>query len=138
MLTDYDNNPVKLSDLRGQWVVLVFYPFAFSRICTHELNDYNADLAAFTAKGARVFGISVDSRHAQRAFAERLGLRAELKLLSDFPHKAAINTYGAFDAETGAARRVSVVIDPHGRIAYLINNPRTERRDHREALAAIT
>ena len=136
-LRDYENNPVKLSDVRGKWTVLVFYPYAFSRICTHELNRYNEDFEKFTAKGARVIGISVDSRHAQRAFAERLGLKDGLTLLSDFPHKRAAIAFGALDENVGAARRMTIVINPEGRIAYLVNNPTTDAREHGDALNAI-
>ena len=113
-LSDYDGNTVKLSDYRGEWVVLVFYPFSFSGVCSRELKTYAADLAEFTAKGARVVGISIDSRYVQRAFAEKLALSDDLALLSDFPDKQATRAYGAYEEEQGVARRVTAVIDPTG------------------------
>ncbi len=79
--------PVRLSDLRGRNVVLVFFPFAFSGICTGELCEIRDNLALFEDADAVVLGISVDSKFAQRAYAEKEGYAFDL--LADFwPHGA--------------------------------------------------
>ncbi len=90
--------PVRLSELRGRNVVLVFFPFAFSGICTGELCEIRDNLALFEDADAVVLGISVDSKFAQRAYAEKEGYAFDL--LADFwPHGAVAEQYGVFDAE---------------------------------------
>ena len=83
-----------LEDLKGQTTVLVFYPFAFSPVCTDQLNLYEEVLEDFQAKGATLYGVSCDATYSQTAFQEKLGVTIEQ--LSDFEPKGAVCT--AFDA----------------------------------------
>ena len=69
-LRNEDNQPVKLSELRGKPVVLVFYPLDFSPLCTSEMCAIRDDYSSFQAKGAQVFGISRDSTWTHKAFKE--------------------------------------------------------------------
>src|SRR5438445_12961749 len=87
-LMDEANQPWTLSERLGRNVVLVFYPFSFSRICTQELRDLTATADKFDAAGAEVVGISIDSRYVQKAFKESEGLSATL--LADFFPRAAV------------------------------------------------
>ncbi|MFE4195295.1 peroxiredoxin [Paenarthrobacter sp. NPDC056912] len=138
LLNQY-GEPVRLSDYRGQNVVLVFYPFAFSGICTGELCEIRDNIAAFKNSNAAVLGISVDSKFAQRAYAEheRLGF----DLLADFwPHGAVARNYGVFDAVSGMALRGTFIIDASGVIRYVVVNPRGQARDfagYRQALSDL-
>jgi peroxiredoxin len=71
-LLDHDGQAVSLSDLRGEQVLLVFYPADFSPVCTDQLSVYQADLPEFERRGVRVLGISVDSAFCHRAFRSHL------------------------------------------------------------------
>ena len=128
--------PVRLSDLRGRSVVLVFYPFAFSGICTGELCELRDNLGLFEDADAVVLGVSVDSKFAQRAYAEKEGYAFDL--LADFwPHGAVASRYGVFDAESGMARRGTFIIDAGGTVRYVVVNPRGQARDFTEYRAAL-
>jgi peroxiredoxin len=97
-------------DLDGQTTVLVFYPFAFSPVCTDQLQLYEPLLGEFAARGATLYGVSCDSTYAQNAFAEKLGISSEQ--LSDFePKGAACAAFGVLH-EGGFAQRALVVLGP--------------------------
>lgn len=107
---------VTLSEYRGRkHVVLVFYPLAFSPLCSHQLPTVQKDLARFGQLEAVVFGVSVDSHWANEAFARSLGL--EFPLLSDFKREA-MTAYGVLLGEAGYSTRAIFVIDKDGRIAH--------------------
>ncbi len=138
-LPDTHGTPVSLSGLRGTPVALVFYPFAFSGICTGELCELRDNLAAFDDAGVRLVGISCDPMFTQRAFAEREGYTFDL--LSDFwPHGAASRAYGVFDEATGHAVRGSFLVDAQGVLRWSVVNPRGQARPltaYREALSRL-
>jgi peroxiredoxin len=128
---------VRLSDFRGvRPVVLVFFPLAFSGICTTEMCDLRDNLGLFAEKGAELIGISVDSKATLRAFAEQRGY--DFTLLADFwPHGAVAKEYGVFLEEKGFANRATFVIDVNGVIrASFITAPGEARSidSYREAL----
>ncbi len=111
-LRDQRGEPVSLSSLlEGGSVVLVFYPLAFSGTCTRQLTAIGGNLARYAGEDGRVVGVSVDSHHAQRAFAESLGLDGVV-LLADFEPKGEVaRRYGVYLDERGFANRASFVID---------------------------
>ncbi len=130
--------PVRLSDYAGRRnVVLVFYPYAFSRVCTSELAELRdrPDLLA----AAEFLAISCDPMFTLRAYAE--AQRLEFGLLTDFwPHGAIASAYGVFDAERGCAVRGTFVVDRAGLIRWSVVNPMPEARnpdDYAEALASL-
>lgn len=107
---------VTLSEYRGHRpVVLVFYPLAFSPVCSHQLPTIEAIAARLRARDVEVLGISVDSHHANREFARRLGL--SFPLLSDF-HRAASAAWGVLLPEAGFANRALFLVDRDGRVAW--------------------
>jgi peroxiredoxin len=107
---------ISLSEYRGRnHVVLVFYPLAFSPVCSHQLPMIERALARITALGGAVLGVSVDSHWSNTAFAERLGL--SFPLLSDFKRKVSA-AYGVLLEEAGTSGRAVFVVDRQGRIAY--------------------
>ncbi|MHB1571584.1 MAG: redoxin domain-containing protein [Solirubrobacteraceae bacterium] len=105
-----DGTDFTRDDLQGATSVLVFYPFAFSPVCTDQLNLYEELLDEFTAKGATLYGISCDSSYSQTAFAQHLGVTIEQ--LSDFEPKGA--TCRAFDVyhEGGFPQRALAIVAP--------------------------
>jgi peroxiredoxin len=139
-LTDQHGRKVRLSDFRDrQSVVLVFYPFAFSGICTGELCEIRDNLDVFTADGVQVVGISCDPMYSLRAFAEAEGY--EFPLLADFwPHGAVGSQYGVFDEKAGRSIRGSFLIDQDGVLRWSVVNGPGEARQltaYRAALAAL-
>lgn len=138
-LSNQFGEPVRLSSFRGQNVVLVFYPFAFSGICTGELCEIRDNLAQFEDARATVLAVSVDSKFSLRAYAEKEGYGFDL--LADFwPHGAVADAYGVFDQESGMARRGTFIIDAAGIIRYVVVNPRGQAREfaeYRNALAGL-
>lgn len=110
---------VTLGELRGQPVVLLFYPFAFSPVCTDELCGVQSEWDLYSQLGAQVLGISVDSIYVQKAFAEANGI--QFPLLTDF-NKEVAPKYGAFYEQLGnwkgVAKRAAFIIDKDGKVAY--------------------
>jgi len=138
-LANQFGEPVRLADFRGRNVVVVFYPFAFSGICTGELCEIRDNLAVFEHADAEVLAVSVDSKFALRAYAEQEGYG--FSLLADFwPHGAVAREYGVFDEESGMARRGTFIIDAGGIVRYVVVNPRGQARDlaeYRRILAEL-
>ena len=122
-LPDQDKQVVSLAELRGTPVLLVFYPFAFSGICTGELCQLRDELANYTDAGVRVLAISTDPAFSLKAFREKEGL--EFPLLSDFwPHGAVAQAYGVFNEKAGMALRGTFLLDAEGRVAFAeVNQP---------------
>lgn len=133
-LRDETNQEVTLSALRGQSVVLVFYPLDFSPLCTTEMCAYRDDYSAFEGKGARVFGISRDSVWTHRAFKEKEGLKPGL--LADMKGRVA-QLYGCWNEAAGIAERLTVVIDKGGIVRFVEHNGPGQIRDEKQALAAL-
>lgn len=107
---------ITLQEYRGKKnVVLVFFPLAFSPVCSHQLPAIQKQLARFEEQDAVVLGISVDHHHSNTAFAKQLGL--SFPLLSDF-HRTASVAYGVFDPDRNYSGRAIFVVDKLGRIAY--------------------
>ncbi len=138
-LVNQDGEKVTLSDLRGRKVVLVFYPFAFSDLCTSELcslRDRRGDFDDDTV----LLGISVDSKHALKAFRAAEGLGYDL--LSDFwPHGEVAQAYGVFLPDAGGkATRATFILDREGVVRWaVVNGPGEVRNpdDYRAAVAQI-
>ena len=136
-LRDQNGRPVRLSSFRGsKAVVLMFYPFAFSRVCTGELCEVRDSLPQWESDDVQLLAVSCDMMFSLRAFAEHDGLT--FPLLSDFwPHGAVARQYGVFDAESGMAKRGTFIIDAGGTVRYVVVNPRGQARDFTEYRAAL-
>ncbi len=131
---------VTLSEFRGSKnVVLVFYPFAFSGICTGELCEIRDDLGRFVAEDVQVLAISCDHMFSQRAWADKEGYF--FPLLSDFwPHGEVARSYGVFDEQVGAAVRGTFLVDTEGVVRWTLVNGIGEGRDfagYHEALVEL-
>ncbi|MGV8967907.1 MAG: peroxiredoxin [Cellulomonas sp.] len=139
VLPDTHGTPVRLRDLRGTTVAVVFVPFAFTGICTGELCELRDAIGEFDAAGVRLLVVSCDPTPSQRAWAEHEGFGFDL--LSDFwPHGAAAQAFGVFDPVKGRAIRGSFLIDDAGVVRWSVINPPGKPRDlagYRAALAAL-
>ena len=125
---------IKLSDYRGKRnVLLAFYPFAFSPVCSLQLPGLQENLDKFVSLNTEVLGISVDSKHSSDAFAAHLHL--EFPLLSDFDKKVT-QAYGVL-REGGFAERALFIIDTAGQIAYAHVNVIGEMPDNGPVFEAL-
>ena len=122
-LPDQDKQVVSLAELRGTPVLVVFYPFAFSSLCTGELCQLRDELADYTDAGVKVLAVSTDPVFSLKAFREKEGF--EFPLLSDFwPHGAIAQAYGAFNDRAGMALRATFLVDADGKVAFAeVNSP---------------
>ena len=104
------------ADLQDHTTVLVFYPFAFSPVCTDQLNLYEEVLGDLHARGATMYGVSCDATYSQTAFQEQLGVTIEQ--LSDFEPKGAVcRAFGVYH-EGGFPQRALVIIGPDGVVRW--------------------
>lgn len=135
-LRDQHGRTVVLSEFAGRPVVLVFYPWAFSRVCSGELSALQQLLPRFQELEASLLAISCDPMFSLRAYAETDGL--EFPLLSDhWPHGGIARNYGVFDEENGAARRSTYVVAADGKISWAVHNPLGTARDPEEYLSVL-
>lgn len=138
-LSNQFGEPVSLASLRGQAVAVVFYPFAFSRICTGEMCELQDSLGEFATANAKVLAISVDSKYALRAYAAAEGLQFDL--LADFwPHGEVARRYGVFNESSGKAERGTFIIDAEGILRARFSSPSGQARpmaQYRHALAQL-
>ena len=119
-----DGSDFTQEDLKGGTTVLVFYPFAFSPVCTDQLQIYEEAMDDFRAAGATLYAVSTDAPDSQRAFKEKLGVSIEQ--LSDFePKGAASKAFGAYFEPAGMTNRALVITDADGivRWSHLAANP---------------
>ncbi|MFD1828280.1 MULTISPECIES: peroxiredoxin [Streptomyces] len=136
-LRNQHGETVRLSDFRGRKnVVLLFYPFAFTGVCTGELCALRDELPRFVNDDVQLLAVSCDSPFTLRVFAEQEGLG--YPLLSDFwPHGRAAREYGVFDEEKGCALRGTFVIDKEGVVRWSVVNALPDARDLNEYAKAL-
>jgi peroxiredoxin len=137
-LKDQNNQEWTLSDFRGERNVLVlFYPLAFSGVCTVELDQLRDTLAEFT--DVQVLAVSVDSVYTLKAWSKQQGY--DFPLLADFwPHGKVAQDYGVFNDRAGIANRGTFLVDIHGVIRFAEMKQPGEARDQtvwKQALVAL-
>ncbi len=140
-LRDQFGQDVTLSSYRGQKAVaLVFFPFAFSGVCTGEMAGIRDRLAEFMTFDTEVLAISCDPMYSLRAFADADGLN--FPLLSDYwPHGEVARAYDVLDEDRGAPHRSSYVVDREGMVRWSVHSARHDGRDldeHLRQLHALT
>ncbi len=126
-LSDQDGVPLSLADLRGSDALIVFVPFAFSPVCTYELEQLR-DATDLTATGARIVIVNCDSPYVNQEWAYLN--KFEGTMLSDFwPHGVVSESFEVFDAEQGRSKRATFHIDPEGTVGWVLVNPTGDARD---------
>jgi peroxiredoxin len=140
-LTAQDKSKVTLSELRGERVILAFYPAAFTGVCTTEMCTFSDGMGSLSDSGTKVFGISVDAPFSNGAFAEKNGI--SFPLLSDV-HREAVNAYGVALGDFvipgyTVAQRSVFVVEEDGTIGYawVAENPGIQP-DYDEVMAHCT
>lgn len=135
-LQNVHGEPVTLSSLRGKPVAIVFFPFAFSGICTGELCELRDHIEIFDQAGVTLLAISCDSVFSLKAWADQEGYSFDL--LSDFwPHGEVSQAYGVFDEKAGLAVRGTFLLDGDGVVRWSVVNQPGEARDFGAYTAAI-
>ena len=137
-LANSEGGKTSLSDFKGKWVVLYFYPKDFTSGCTVEAHNFQRDLAKYQAAGAVILGVSVDTAQSHKDFCAKEGLN--FKLLSD-PDAKVSTEYGSvmeYEGQKLSARN-TFVIDPNGRIAkeFLKVKPAEHSEEVLAALAEL-
>ena len=118
-----DGGRLALADLKGSTTVLVFFPFAFSPVCTDQFSVYQEVLDEFEARGAKLYGVSCDATWSLKAFREKLGV--SIPMLSDFePKGETCRAFGVYHPG-GFPKRALVIVDPEGIVkwSYEADNP---------------
>lgn len=133
-LQNENGENVNLAGLLGKPVVLMFYPFDWSGLCTDELCTLRDNYTDWASTGAAVFGISRDSKYSHKAWKEHLGLN--YSLLADLVGDTA-KKYGAWNEAAHRADRMAVVIDPAGIVRYVMHNDAGHARDQNQILRAV-
>lgn len=112
-----DGEPFTLDDLAGKTTVLVFYPAAFSSVCTDQFQILQEVLEDLAAEGADVVGVSIDQTDSQVAF--RNSLNVTIPMLSDaVPQAAAARAFGVVFEPTGVANRALVIVGPDLKVLW--------------------
>jgi peroxiredoxin len=115
-LEDQNGKKVRLSQYKGKKnVLLAFFPFAFSPVCTNELGELKEKEDLVLKLDTQILALSVDSTWSEKAFAKELGVK--FPILGDFK-KQVVPLYGAFYEDKGFAKRTIFVIDKKGKVAY--------------------
>jgi len=118
-LPNTENQPVSLESFRGQPVVVLFFPLAFTGVCTEEMCTMRDNMAQYNGFDAQILGVSVDSPFTLAQFKAKENLN--FPLLSDFNKKAS-NAYDVlyedFFGLHGVSKRSAFVVDKAGKIAY--------------------
>jgi peroxiredoxin len=116
-----DGSEFTRADLVGNTTVLVFYPFAFSPVCTDQLALYDELLGEFEARGSTLYGVSCDASYSQSAFRKQLGIRIEQ--LSDFEPKGAVcRAFGVYHPG-GFPQRALVIVGPDATVRWSYQAP---------------
>jgi mycoredoxin-dependent peroxiredoxin len=136
-LRDQFGQDITLSEFRGRKAVMIFFfPYAFSGVCTGELSGIRDRLDDFMTFDTEVVGISCDPVYSLRAFADAEGIN--FPLLSDFwPHGEVSSAYDVFDDAKGRPNRSSYVVDTAGTVRWSVHNATPEGRDLADHLAQL-
>lgn len=121
----------KLSNFRGQYVVLYFYPKDETPGCTTEACNFRNDINTIEKEGAKVIGVSVQTVKSHKAFTKKYGLN--FLLLAD-PHHKVVKLYGVYNAKWKMANRVTFILNPKGTIVKIY--PKVDPKIHAEQVIA--
>jgi peroxiredoxin (alkyl hydroperoxide reductase subunit C) len=116
-----DGAPFTRAELEGRTTLLVFYPFAFSPVCSEQLSLYQEVLADFAARGVTLYGVSCDATYSQEAFRRELGV--EIEQLSDFEPKGAASAAFGVLHPGGFPQRALVLIGPDAVVRWSFEAP---------------
>jgi peroxiredoxin len=118
-LKDQKGKEFSLSKQKGKRVLLSFQPLAWTPICQNQMRALEEHFEILKALNTVPVGLSIDSMHSKKAWAESMGLK-NLKLLADFwPHGGVAKQYGLFREQDGYSERANVIVDGQGKVAWV-------------------
>ncbi|MGB5107000.1 MAG: peroxiredoxin [Candidatus Zixiibacteriota bacterium] len=135
VLPDKEFGEIGLSDYKGKWVVLFFYPLDFTFVCPTEIRGFNEACAKFKSAGAEVIGCSIDSHFSHLNWIERDFKKLDFPLLSDITKEIA-QSYGVL-LDEGFALRGTFIIDPAGVLKSVVMNDTEIGRSIDETLRTL-
>ena len=127
---------VSLSEYRGQWLVLFFYPRDFTFVCPTELRGFARHEKEFEKLGAKILAASTDSQWSHKAWFERDLPEVRYPVLADTALKLA-DAYGVLNADDGSAERGLFIIDPEGVVRYFVVSASSVGRSVQETLRVL-
>lgn len=117
-LKDHNSKDVKLSELRGQRVLLSFHPLAWTEICAKQMQALEENKDVFASLNTALIGLSIDSVPCKKAWADSLGIRT-VPLVADFwPHGEVAIAYGVFREKNGFSERANILLDEKGKVIF--------------------
>lgn len=133
-----DIDVINLSDYRGQWLVLLFYPADFTFVCPTELEEAALLEEEFIAEGAKVMSISTDTAFVHKAWHDTSEAISKVKfpMLAD-PTQKICESFGTLIPEEGVSRRASYIIDPDGKVVAFEMHDNSIGRNIREILRKL-
>ncbi|AFS79426.1 putative peroxiredoxin in rubredoxin operon [Gottschalkia acidurici 9a] len=126
----------KLSDYKGKWLVLFFYPLDFTFVCPTEITAYSERKKDFEADNAEILGVSIDSEHSHKAWISGDLGKLNFPLASDLTKKVATD-YGVLIEDEGIALRGLFIIDPEGQVKYSVVHDLNVGRNVDETLRVL-
>ncbi|MFO7734860.1 MAG: redoxin domain-containing protein [bacterium] len=136
-LKDTNDREISLKDYRGKYVLLSFHPLAWTPVCEIQMKTLELKKDLFKEMNTVAFGVSVDSVYSKKAWAVSMKMK-NTPLLCDFwPHGDMAKSYGQFIPQGGVSRRVNIIVDPEGRVAWLKQYDIPEVPDIEEVIAAL-
>ncbi len=136
LLPDGSFNDVKLSDYRGKWVVLFFYPLDFTFVCPTEIKSFDKNYAAFKKLGAEVIAASTDSVYSHKAWVDGGLGKVQFPILADTSHKVS-RGFNVLLEDKGIALRGTFIIDPSGILKSAVVNDLPVGRSVEETIRTL-
>ena len=127
---------IKLSDYKGKWLVLFFYPLDFTFVCPTEIKGFSSAQKDFEKLGAVIIGASTDSAHSHKAWLQRDLPDVKFPILADTSHRVSI-AYGVLKEDAGIANRGTFIIDPNGILRYAVVSDLGVGRSIKETLRVL-
>jgi len=131
-----DYKEVSLSDYRGKWLVLFFYPRDFTFVCPTEIRGFAKQYEDFTKLGVAILAASTDSVYSHKAWFERDMAEVQFPILADTTHKVT-ESYDLLREDSGEADRGLFVIDPEGCVKYIVVSDDNVGRSVHETLRVV-
>ena len=136
LLADGSFKDVKLSDYKGRWVVLFFYPLDFTFVCPTEIKSFDKHYAAFKKLGAEVIAVSTDSVYSHKAWVDSQLGKIQFPMLADTNHTVS-RSFNVLLADKGIALRGTFIIDPNGILKSAVVNDLPVGRSVEETLRTL-
>ncbi len=136
LMPDGSFKEIKLSDYKGKWVVLFFYPLDFTFVCPTEIRGFNEHYQAIQKSGAEVISVSTDSVYSHKAWVENGLGKVQFPMLADTGHQVS-RLFDVLVPEKGISLRGTFVIDPQGVLQSAVINALSVGRNVDETVRTL-